>query len=270
MALPVVEKTSESMTFHSSREPNEKTITTAGSLAGAKIHVGVIDEYPFTRECICSRLKSLCEDFKVISFVSVDDYAQAGTEGFEVVLLHVHGGELRGRGAEETIASLKIVLRSFPVIILSDLDSTDSMLAAFENGARGYIPTSSTSVAVAVEAIRLVRAGGVFVPPSSLRVMNHLASTPQLALDYSLTSRQSAVLYHLMQGKPNKIIAHELEMSESTVKVHIRNIMKKVQANNRTEVVFRAHNIWAGAHEQPVLSPRVPQQTSDRCGMISQ
>src|SRR6516162_11349413 len=53
MPLPVVEKTSESMTFHSSREPNEKTITTAGSLAGAKIHVGVIDEYPFTRECIC-------------------------------------------------------------------------------------------------------------------------------------------------------------------------------------------------------------------------
>jgi DNA-binding NarL/FixJ family response regulator len=56
----------------------------------------------------------------------------------------------------------------------------------------------------------------------------------------NLTPRQMAVLQHLKLGKANKLIAYELEMSESTVKVHVRNIMKKMNAKNRTEVACRA------------------------------
>ena len=52
------------------------------------------------------------------------------------------------------------------------------------------------------------------------------------------TERQAAVVEKLSQGKPNKIIAYELDMQESTVKVHIRNIMRKLKATNRTEVAF--------------------------------
>ena len=54
------------------------------------------------------------------------------------------------------------------------------------------------------------------------------------------TPRQMAVLHHLKLGKANKSIARELEMSESTVKIHLRNIMKKMKAANRTEVACRA------------------------------
>ncbi len=59
-----------------------------------------------------------------------------------------------------------------------------------------------------------------------------------------LTSRQVAVLAHLRQGKPNKIIAHDLRMSESTVKVHIRNIMRKMGATNRTQAVYKARQFY--------------------------
>jgi len=52
------------------------------------------------------------------------------------------------------------------------------------------------------------------------------------------TPRQAAVVEALRQGKPNKIIAYELDMRESTVKVHIRHIMKKLNATNRTQVAF--------------------------------
>jgi DNA-binding NarL/FixJ family response regulator len=251
-------------------EQRENIITTAAPSFRTEICIGVIDEYSFTRECISSRLKLLGEHFRVLSFESIEACEQATTNDFELVLLHVHGGGLRGQLPEETIASLKTALTSFPVIILSDLDSRDSMLAAFESGARGYIPTSSTSVAVAVEVIRLVRAGGTFVPPSTLQMMDNRASTPMSALDSSFTSRQRAVLHHLMQGKSNKVIAYELEMSESTVKVHIRNIMKKMQATNRTEVTFRVHNLWPGAPDQPVLSPQGPRQAGGRNGAISE
>ena len=53
-----------------------------------------------------------------------------------------------------------------------------------------------------------------------------------------LTEKQTAVVRALKQGKPNKIIAYELGMCESTVKVHVRNIMKKLKARNRTQVAY--------------------------------
>jgi DNA-binding NarL/FixJ family response regulator len=64
---------------------------------------------------------------------------------------------------------------------------------------------------------------------------------------FSLTTgRQTAVLGALCKGKPNKIIAYELGMCESTVKVHVRNIMKKLRAKTRTEIAYLARE-WAAS-----------------------
>src|SRR5205807_2037350 len=122
------------------------------------------------------------------------------------------------------------------------------ILEAFENGARGYIPTASTSLDLAIEIIRLVRAGGTFVPPSglSLQKINRKGLTPRAVTNQEFTPRQMDVLGHLTQGKANKAIAHALAMSESTVKVHIRNIMKKMHATNRTEAACLAHASMRG------------------------
>ena len=58
-----------------------------------------------------------------------------------------------------------------------------------------------------------------------------------------LTSRQAAVAEALRRGKANKTIAYELNMCESTVKVHIRSIMRKLQAKNRTEAAFKLNAV---------------------------
>jgi len=57
------------------------------------------------------------------------------------------------------------------------------------------------------------------------------------------TARQAAVVEALRRGKANKVIAYELNMRESTVKVHVRNIMKKLKARSRTEVAFMANEL---------------------------
>ncbi len=57
------------------------------------------------------------------------------------------------------------------------------------------------------------------------------------------TARQAAVADALRRGKANKIIAYELNLCESTVKVHIRNIMKKLKAKNRTEVAYKINDM---------------------------
>ncbi|MBS7739701.1 MAG: response regulator transcription factor [Chelatococcus sp.] len=58
------------------------------------------------------------------------------------------------------------------------------------------------------------------------------------------TVRQAAVVGALRQGKANKRIAYELNMQESTVKVHVRNIMRKLKAKNRTEVAVLTHELF--------------------------
>jgi DNA-binding NarL/FixJ family response regulator len=91
-----------------------------------------------------------------------------------------------------------------------------------------------------MHAIDLVRAGGTFVPASSLIAAHHAPET-QADVQKSnglFTTRQAAVIDALRQGKQNKIIAYELKMRESTVKVHVRNIMKKLNATNRTQVAY--------------------------------
>ena len=64
---------------------------------------------------------------------------------------------------------------------------------------------------------------------------------PQPPITGLLTSRELAVTRAIQKGKSNKIIAYDLNMCESTVKVHVRNIMKKLKAKNRTDVAIKAN-----------------------------
>ena len=74
------------------------------------------------------------------------------------------------------------------------------------------------------------------------------ASSLQFQLSGIFTARQVAVVTAVCQGKANKIIAYDLKMRESTVKVHFRSIMKKLEATNHTEVAYIANQFVAGNH----------------------
>jgi DNA-binding NarL/FixJ family response regulator len=131
-----------------------------------------------------------------------------------------------------------------PAVVVSDTDNVDHVLDSLENGARGYIPVN-LSFDIAVEAMRFVKAGGTFVPANMLLMAQRSGRSlnqdkPEAEF---FTSRQAAVIEALRMGKPNKSIAYELNMCESTVKVHVRNIMKKLKAKNRTEVAFMANKM---------------------------
>src|SRR5262249_34413816 len=90
--------------------------------------------------------------------------------------------------------------------------------------------------------------GGTFIPPcvlaasSTIQPNSPVGSTDSSGKAIQFSPRQLKVLERLRQGKQNKIIAYELCMCESTVKVHIRNIMKKLKARNRTQVVLLTNN----------------------------
>jgi DNA-binding NarL/FixJ family response regulator len=208
-----------------------------------QIAIAVIDEHSFTRECITKSLRERSSLLDIAAFAACDDCLRSSCK-YDLILYHSHES-VATRINSQPVVNIKNLLEIAPVIVLCDVDSVESILAAFESGARGYIPTASTALELAVEIIHLVKAGGTFVPPSILcaRAISREGATTGAITAQQFTPRQSAVLERLKLGKTNKIIAHELKMSESTVKVHIRNIMKRLRATNRTEVVRRVHEL---------------------------
>ena len=197
------------------------------------IALAIIDERAFTRGLIARSLKKLCNPLKITSFATCDE-CLASKEHYDLVLLHMLAS------IATQASNVRKVLPIAPVIILSDDDSYDLVCAAFDIGVRGYIPTISTPLELAIEIMYLVDSGGTFLPPSGLSPRGiSLRGTLNRVTTQQFTPRQIAVLHRLKLGKTNKIIAYELQISESSVKSHIRNIMNKMNAKNRTEVACR-------------------------------
>jgi DNA-binding NarL/FixJ family response regulator len=209
----------------------------------ASIGVVVIERRALVRECLMRCLASAL-NCPVVAFPTVGAWIESKSTAASIVLLST-AANLKDPDTDREVDLLLRACDSVPVILISDAEEDPARIAdALQKGTRAYIP-ASVSLEVAIEALRLVWAGGSFVPASSFmavsKSINCGANKP--ARDRMFTERQAAVVDALRQGKANKIIAYELNMRESTVKVHVRNIMKKLRARNRTEVAFMASNM---------------------------
>jgi DNA-binding NarL/FixJ family response regulator len=200
----------------------------------------VIERRLFVRECL---VKLVAGEGGIRAFVSVDDWLASDFIELPDLLFLVstfHCSE-----ADIVITRLRATCPNCRIVLLSNEVDLGNILCALRRGVHGYISTSM-SPDVMVEVLRLVRAGGIFAPAGSLlsaqipEVDTEIQQVAPFQVDTHLTARQAAVLDVLRQGKSNKVIANELNLCESTVKIHVRNIMKKLHAKNRTEVALRA------------------------------
>jgi DNA-binding NarL/FixJ family response regulator len=210
---------------------------------GTTRNIVIIEKRALFRDCL-RRCFRHAADLDVIAVGDVDEWlALAPTTSAAMVILSI-AGTSRSPEAQRDIARLVQDANARPTIVLSDGDELEQIISVLDSGARGYIPTN-LSLDIAVEAVRLVRAGGTFVPASSLAAARRSGDAPTAPRGTSgiFTARQAAVVDALRRGKANKVIAYELKMRESTVKVHVRNIMKKLNARNRTEVAFMTNEL---------------------------
>ena len=207
-----------------------------------------VDEYRLSRESVTALLATHLSNLKIESVASVYDLPPDGDiNRFRFAILHTHAARV---GEHKIAVQVARMARCFPVVpfvLISDVEDPDVIVEAFQLGARGYI-TTAQSWLEAADAIQFVDSGGVAAPWNRLTASDRSAVTaPGRAADIrplvKFTARQIDVLTCLRQGKPNKTIAFELGMSESTVKVHIRQIMDKLHASNRTQVALFAHGL---------------------------
>lgn len=229
----------------------EDQLETAGS-DGADPATGsvwaLIDPRALIREALIGMIEAAGSP-PVIGAASVQDLMARVADvsrSVDLIMLHALGGPINQEQSRRDCGMLSRGMAGVPVVMLSDRVDLDDISHAIRAGARGYIATDC-SCPDAMRALRHVQAGGIYLPEESL---SRLLDTPpasesraisgRIARNQKFTPRQLQVLTLIRQGKPNKIIAHELGMQESTVKVHVREIMKKLKVTNRTEAAFRA------------------------------
>jgi DNA-binding NarL/FixJ family response regulator len=205
--------------------------------------VVIVESRIFLRECIQRSIQSaLSVPVETLtSFSELDE--QRTIESARLVII-----SLDETDAQESVKALSIIsdlAPSLATIVLSSKYNFEVMRAVIGYGAKGYIPMTM-GFEIAVEAVRFVLAGGTYVPAECLLSAIPSAVTPSRpAASGAITSRELAVVRAIHQGKPNKIIAYELNMCESTVKVHVRHIMKKLRAKNRTDVAIKSTALLA-------------------------
>ena len=205
--------------------------------------VVIVESRIFLRECIQRSIQSALSIpvETLTSFSELDE--QRTIESARLVIISLDETDV-----QESAEALNIISNlapSLPTIVLSSKYNFEVMRAVIGYGAKGYIPMTM-GFEIAVEAVRFVLAGGTYVPAEYILSAIPSAVTPSRpAASGPITSRELDVVRAIHQGKPNKIIAYELNMCESTVKVHVRHIMKKLRAKNRTDVAIKATALLA-------------------------
>jgi two-component system, NarL family, nitrate/nitrite response regulator NarL len=141
-------------------------------------------------------------------------------------------------------------LPAAPIVLLADEADANAALGAIELGARGYL-AKSASEEVLRHALALAMAGEIYLPREQFSTPASQAGASPCGASADnplrrLTFRQREVLSHLALGRSNKEIARCLGLLESTVKVHVKTILKKLAATNRTQAAMLAVEMgWA-------------------------
>jgi len=203
------------------------------------IRIAVIDDQILVRQCFAQSIEAAQEGTVVLCFSTIDEWQAAARQHATVSFILLCRTGRRMIDAPRDIEHLSKSASGIPIILIADEEDPQAIQTAIHAGARGVI-LASVNLRLALMAMRLVSAGGTYVPECILdsRKLEPPENDNKRKIQRMFTDRQAAVVEALCQGKPNKIIAYELSMAESTVKVHVRNIMQKLNAKNRTEVAI--------------------------------
>lgn len=148
--------------------------------------------------------------------------------------------DMPGTSGFSALVHLQAHHPQLPIIIVSAHDDPLLMRRALDHGAMGYIPKSADAAMLA-DALLCVLEGDTWLPDT---VVPELGASPEeqqaAARVRELTPQQFRILQMVGAGQLNKQIAHELGVSEATVKAHMTAILRKLRANNRTQAVLIA------------------------------
>ena len=228
----------------------------------------LVDDHPLILSALQAVIQGLGDDVTVIGAGSARAAREAlkASTDYDLVLLDLQLGDADGF---EMLIEFRADYPALPVVIVSASDRTADVIRAIDLGAMGFVPKRASNESL-FEALNMVMQGGIYVPPMTFgseqpgpkpegdTVPSYLAivreqatgSDPQPRQSLAtigLTPRQTDVLGLLLQGKPNKLIARELNLSVETVKDHVAAVLRALNVSSRTQAVLAVSQM---AHAQ--------------------
>jgi DNA-binding NarL/FixJ family response regulator len=200
----------------------------------------IVDDHPMFREALRGAVKFALADAEVFEAGSIDAAREAirSKSGIEIVLLDL---SLPGTSGFDGLILLRSSFPRIPIMIVSGLDDPRIVQEAIRLGAAGFVPKSVDKSTLA-KALSEVLSGSVFVPDDLAQSLSGPCAAPgtkDIATRLAeLTPAQMRVLQLIRHGRLNKQIAHELGVSETTVKAHVSEILRKLNVVSRTQAVI--------------------------------
>jgi DNA-binding NarL/FixJ family response regulator len=196
----------------------------------SKIRLLVVDDHMVMRMGLVYAA-SAQPDMQVIAEV------ESGEEALEAYRKHhpdvvILDLRMRGLGGLETIRALRSEFRNARIVVFSNYARGEEVYQTFRAGAAGFV-VKTMDLAQLLEAIRRVFAGEKYVPAELAVRMADRSFSP-------LSERETEVLTLIAKGRSNKEIAATLAVAESTIKLHVTNILSKLEVNARTEALVVA------------------------------
>lgn len=224
----------------------------------SSIRVLIVDDHTLFRKGLISLLKQQ-------DGIEVVGEARDGEEGLQmagklspqVILMDV---QMPRRNGIEATRAIREILPEAHIIMLTVSEEDEDLFSAVKAGARGYL-IKNVEPEQLIKAIHLLAKGEAVIPHSMasklLKEFSNISNRPPEPKAESrlksLTERETGVLQLLAKGGSNKDIANELCISEHTVKIHLKNILKKLHMNNRIQAAVYAY-------QQGLVPPSDPPQ----------
>lgn len=198
----------------------------------------IADDHPLVRGALKQALAGAYTGCVVREAATYDELrtALAEADDPDLILLDLH---MPGMSGFIGLMMLRSEYPSIPVIVVSASEDSATVQRAIDYGASGFVPKSAPVGDLGV-AIRAVLDGNVWVPAAAGRDEADEAIADRMV---SLTPQQLRVLAGMGEGKLNKQIAHDLGVSEQTVKDHVSMILRKLGASNRTQAILLASQL---------------------------
>jgi DNA-binding NarL/FixJ family response regulator len=205
----------------------------------------IADPLELRRACIASLLRRWTEASEIEIIEADPDRVPTLSKApsIKLILLVIGSQGVRNEATDSWITVLSNT--TIPLVLVSEQNQPEEVFAAIKGGAQGFIPMS-VAPSMAIQALKFIMAGGSYFPPTALFGGMNVQDLAKARLietitqNHNLTTRQQQVLERLGDGASNKLIARQLDLRESTVKVHIRQIMRKLRVRNRTQAALLA------------------------------
>ncbi|WP_429600302.1 response regulator [Sphingomonas zeicaulis] len=208
----------------------------------------IVDDHPLVRDGLRSVIAVSFDQCEILEAASLEEATATLDRGgsFDLVLLDLNIPDVNRL---DGLRRLRRDFPSLPIVMVSGEFDRHVVQEALGEGAAGFIPKSMKRSAI-VEALHRIISGEIYLPEllgpddESLRQDGEIRAR----ID-SLTPQQKIVLNHLVHGRLNKQIAHDLGVSMTTVKAHVSAILQKLSVFSRTQAVIMANRVRFGSTE---------------------